>query len=300
MDRWTCVYELNSQREPVAGCADGLSKAIRRGADLRLCTTFDYEEHMGPGPELQGLVEESVDLRMTYLIDDRWAAGITTTRFPADSCLGFQPYPSLSFFLYNQDGHQGIARAFFTGQGLATAENTESKVGQIAPKFSVQSIHDAGTRSPSQNFIYNFGYFRFYVCDDWTEVLAHDAEGNVLSGSHEELGEAARAGCSLKVGVRDLCLGLGLGIADDPCLTHEVFIELGSVYHHRDRKLLGAESLPVVRVTPAIPLAYAGGAWNFGWILPRTDGTVFHEVVDPYTRAFQQVTTRNAVRWFAR
>ena len=297
-DSWECAYELNEKRGEIAGSAGDLAKAIRSGADLRICTSFDYEEHMGPTEEHQGLVEESVDLRVTYVIDDRWSAGITATRYPADSALGFQPYPSLSFYLYNQDGRQGIARPFLGGTGPSTNENREEAVGQVAPKFFVQDMHDKGTRSPSENFIYDFSFFRFCVCDDWTEVFSHDERGNAIAGSYDALAAAARAGRSLKVGVRDLCALKSFKTQNH--LPHEVFVELGSIYNHADRRFLGGESLPLVRVAPGVPLAYGPGDWDFGWILPRSDGGVSHLIVDPYTRKFTQVTTQNPIRWFAR
>ena len=297
MDRWKCLLELDEQCSPVNGSSQALAHAIRNGADLRVRTAFDYEEHMGPTDEHQGLVEESIDFRLTYLINDSWTAGITTTRYPADSCLKFQPYPSLSFFLYNHDGCQAVARPFLQGAGASTAENPEDRTGQIAPRYFVNSIQDSDTPSPSQNFVYSFEYFRYCVCDDWTEVLSHDENGNVLAGSYQDLGDAFRSGCALKVGVRDLCQELDLAGDQSP---HEVFIEVGSIYNHADRGFLGAESLPVVRVAPATPLQYATGNWNFGWIMPRTDGTVFQQIIDPYTRQFSQVVTRNPVRWFAR
>lgn len=295
MNRWKCTLELDEKRNVTSGRTAALADAIRRGADLRVCTTFNYEEHMGPGDERQGRVDESIDFRVTYLIDDAWTAGVTTLRFPADCSLKFQPHPSLSFFLYNQDGHQAIARPFLTDRGAVTPENSGEKVGQIAPRYYVDSNHDDDTRSPSSNFVYSFGYFRYCVRDDWTELLSHDADGNVLSGSYQALGDAARRGRSLKVGVRDLCAGLG-----DTDLAHEVFAELGSIYDHVDRGFIGGESLPLVRVAPAVPLRYASGNWSFGWILPRSDGQVAHEIIDPYTRAFSQTFTRNAARWFVR
>jgi len=298
MAEWTCALELNEKCECVSGSPDALADAIRRGADLRICTAFDYEQHMGPTDEPQGFLEESIDLRVTYLLDDRWTAGITTTRYPADGALKFQPYPSLSFFLYNQDGRQAIARPFLADTGLATPENPDDAVGEIAPKHVVHSIHDAETRSPSQNFTYYFDCFRFYVCDDWTEVLSHDAQGKVITGSYDALAGAVRSGRSLKAGIRDLCASMDF--ATRSTLSHEVFVELGSIYNHADRGFLGGESLPIVRVAPAVPLGYGSGDWNFGWILPRSDGTVSHQIIDPCTREFSQVVAHNSVRWFAR
>jgi hypothetical protein len=46
------------------------------------------------------------EFRVTYLLDDSWSAGIMTLRQPVELPEGFGPRPSLSCFLYNQDGSQ--------------------------------------------------------------------------------------------------------------------------------------------------------------------------------------------------
>ena len=54
-------------------------------------------------------------MRATYLVDRRWCAGITTLRQPVELPIGFGPRPSLSLFLYNEDGGQAIARPYLDG-----------------------------------------------------------------------------------------------------------------------------------------------------------------------------------------
>jgi len=73
-----------------------------------------------------------------------------------------------------------------------------------------------------------------------------------VSGSLEALIDAFRAGCSVKVGVRNLCREL----ADpgQPFTEHETFVELGSMYYHRERGFHSGESVPLVRIGPAVPL----------------------------------------------
>src|SRR6478752_2052127 len=104
MNGWTCCFALDKLRKPCGGSADSLSAAVRRGADVRIYTRFDWRDHMGLGHADQGEVEESIDLRVAYLLENQWVAALTATRYPADAGMGFGPNPSLSFFMYNQDG----------------------------------------------------------------------------------------------------------------------------------------------------------------------------------------------------
>ena len=89
------------------------------------------------------------------------------------------------------------------------------------PKYHPQDSWDGQTNAPSQNFIYDFDLYRFYVRDEWREVLSHDIEGAVQSGSVHDLADAFSQGCEVKVGVRGLCTDL----AEDPAtaIDHEMF-----------------------------------------------------------------------------
>ena len=55
-----------------------------------------------------------------------------------------------------------------------------------------------------------------------------------------------------------------------------------------------------MRVRPAIPMRYASRNWDFGWLMPRTDGTVERWLCDPYTLKFEKSRGADAVRWFVR
>jgi hypothetical protein len=297
MKAWTSVCEMNQQRQVTAGSTTALADAIRRGADLRSFTTFNWADHMGTFFPDQGLVEETMDWRICYLIEDRWVAAVMCLRYPANGGLGFGKDPSLSFFLYNQDGQFGIARPFFDKSSDVPRNPLFSDlVSGVQSSYRVIDAADQDTISPSHNATYEFGCYKWIVRDDWQELLSHDAEGRVLSGSLAKLTDAFREGCSIKVGVRDLCGDM----TGRNAMGHEVFIELGSMYNHKEQGFFSGESMPLVRVTPSIPVRYASGNWNCGWILPRTDGQVFHLVVDPYTRKCVETSGRKAIRWFAR
>jgi hypothetical protein len=294
---WNCAYELDERQRPAGGSVDALVAAVRRGADIRIYTTFDWLDHMGSSADF-GLIEETIDLRVTYLLEDRWMSALTALRYPAEAGLGFGTDPSLSFYMYNQDGRFGIARPYF--QQRALRPRTGEPLNRLAnrtPHYRVIDAADQETESPSHNAVYDFGCIRWLVRDDWTQVLNHDKHGVILDGSLDALCEAFRRGCSVKVIVRNLC---DFFVADGTLIEHEVAVELGSMYLHTQGKFHSGESLPLVRIAPAIPLAYRSGNWNFGWILSRTDGCVFHLAIDPRTREISQTEGRYAIRWLVR
>jgi len=110
------VLTLNADRSVRDGSTTDLVDAIRRGADLRIGTAFRHNEHIDTASPSNELIEEVAEFRQTLLLDDRWAAGIMTLRMPVELPEGFGPRPSMSFFLYNQDGTQAIARPYLDGE----------------------------------------------------------------------------------------------------------------------------------------------------------------------------------------
>ena len=204
------------------------------------------------------------EFRQTLLLDDRWAAGIMTLRMPVELPEGFGPRPSMSFFLYNQDGTQAIARPYLDGQpptgklGPAPLE----RLGDM-PKYHQFDNLDVGTNAPSHNFVYDFDSYRFLVNDRWHEVLSHDYDGRPRSGSVEALNDAFMRGSPVKVAISKFCVGLVPPGETAP--EHEAFIHAGSCYYYTDRKLFITGTHPAVRVKPAIPLRY--GSRRLGFLL---------------------------------
>ena len=203
----------------------------------------------------------------------------------------------MSFFLYNQDGQQAMARLYLDGPPVEgpRGESSNDEPGGM-PKYHAHDSWDAETNAPSRNFVYDFDVYRFCVCDDWDEVLSHETDGTVRSGSVEALASAFSDGCAVKIGVADLCAGLG-GTRDQ---KHEVFVEVGSSYYYTDQRLFIGGSHPLVRVQPDIPLRYRSGGWDYGWLVARTDGKVVYRRGDPYTLAFDDFENAHAIRWFVR
>jgi hypothetical protein len=291
------VLTLNADRSVRSGSTAALVDAIRRGADLRIGTAFRHNEHIDTSSSSTELVEEVAEFRQTLLLDDRWAAGIMTLRMPVELPDGFGPRPSMSFFLYNQDGTQAIARPYLDGQP-ATGAIGPSPLDDFdhMPKYHQYDSWDAGTNAPSHNFVYDFDSYRFLVNDRWREVLAHDYEGRPSSGSVDALVDAFMRGSPVKVAIGKFCVGLVPQGETAP--QHEAFIHCGSCYYYTDRKLFITGTHPAVRVKPAIPLRYTSGGWDFSWLVARTDGQVERWRCDPYTLQFDRSTHRYDMRWF--
>lgn len=298
-DRWRSVLELNSERVPKSGSACDLNAAIRRGADLRILTEFRHNEHIDTSSDNRELIREVCDFQITYRIEDRWVAGIMGLRQPVNLPDGFGPRPSMSFFVYNQDGEQGIARPFLDGVETANVHGPSPVPAHpLMQRYHQHDLWDAETNAPSHNFVYDFDVFEYFVRDDWREVLAHDEEGIVQSGNVETLGDCFRSGCQIKVAIRNLCEDLAPEPRDLP--EHEVLIQAGSSYYYTERCLFIAATNPLVRIKPAIPLQYESRGWDFGWSVARTDGRLVFRAVDPYSLTFRDQDKRCAMRWFVR
>ncbi len=83
-------------------------------------------------------------------------------------------------------------------------------------------------------------------------------------------------------------------------MDHEVFVPIGYSYYYTAQQCYIGAAHPTVRVRPAIPLRYHSNAWDFGWLLPRTDGFCARLLNDPYTLQFHRSERRYAMRWFVR
>ena len=291
---WTSLLELDAARNVVAGSEEALANAIRRGADLRIYTEFRHNEHIDTTSDTPEIVQEVSEFGVTYLMRDSWVAGIMSLRQPIALPDGFGPRPSMSFFMYNQDGGQAIARPFLDGAPPAGKPGASlPDAPSEMPKYLALDGWDAKTNAPSHNFVYHFESYRYCVSDTWREVLSHDAEGAVLAGSLQNLVDAFVTGSEIKVGVSGLCADLG-------GTDHVVFVQVGPGYYYTEQRLFIAGSHPVVRVKPAIPMRYESRGWDFGWLMLRTDGRVVYRRCDPYTLAFEDVEARYPIRWFVR
>jgi hypothetical protein len=296
---WQRVLTLSPDRAVLAGSPENLRTALRRGADLRIYSKFRHNEHIDTASSRDELIEESMDMRVTYLVDDRWAAGALTLRQPVELPDGFGPRPSLSLFLYNENGEQAIARLYLDGAPVGGPRGASPPADHGSmPKYHEFDRWDDGTNAPSSNFAYDFETLQYFVRDDWTEALHHAADGTVRSGSVEELANAFAAGAEIKVGIQDPCADMLM--AGGPTLAHEVFIQAGSCYFYTQTKVFIASIHPLVRVAPAVPLRYRSQNWDYGWLIVRTDGHTAGLIYDPYTLQYRRTSSQRALRWFYR
>ena len=299
-DTWDCLLELDANRNPVAGGRRAVCDALGRGADLRLYSEWYFEEHVAPelgrpaSDDERGLCQEVIDFRQVIRVGDDDAAGVTTLRQAILPILGFNPSgpARMSFFKYNVDGSQGCANVLLDDNAPINEPGRTQVVParEDMPKMSEVELHDEGTKAPSANFVYDFERYRFFVRDDWRELLDHEADGAVNSGSFKALHEAHHAGCELKVAIRDLADGA----------PHEVFSLVGTTWIHTGRGELEALTHPLVRIIADTPLKYTSGRWDVAWIFLSTSGEATLRRLDPYRRTFTDRKLRLACRWFAR
>lgn len=306
---WQLALELAADRSVTNGNASALAAAVRRGADLRIYTEFFHEEHIAPfsltganHPAHDGLIREVIDFRQTILVDDHHVAGITLYRQPLEPTQGFNGLqPKMAFFMYNMTGHQSCADCILEDRPFAGMPGTRQIVpaSQQMVKMSETEVFDADTSGASRNFIYDMEVYRFFVRDDWEQVLAHDAHGRVTQGSFEAIEEAQLGGRELKVGIAGLCDDLRAGHNGAP-RSQEIFSLLGSSFLHTGHGYYEALTHPIVRVVPNVPMKYASHNWDVCWAFVRTDGHAVLRTLNPYTRRFADRATRLACRWFVR
>lgn len=297
-----CVLELDMQRKIVNGSPEQLQKAIKNAANLRIYTEFKHNEHIDTSSDNDEMIREVSDFPATYLIDDRWACGIMTLRQPVTLPDRFGERASMSFFMYNENGLQACARPFLDHHGYvecgdlppAAMFNSGDEEKPMIHMHEIDDIQDSAN-SNIRNFIYDFYSYKFFVQDDWTEVLSHDENGNVITGSAKALDEASSAGYDIKVGISGIC--------DNLCdknlkIKHELFIESGPHYYYSKTGFMVVETRPFVRVSPEIPMTYKKNNWDFGWAIARSDGHLAGLFYDPYTLKIRRTYSKHAMRWF--
>lgn len=299
MRAWTLALEYDHEKNVTAGSTAQLNDAIRRAADLSIYTEFHHSEHIDTSSDNPELIREVAQRGVTYLIDDRWSAGIITQRQPIEPPEGFGPRPSLSFFMYNQNGLQAAGRPFLDGPPTPVQPNADAPpFHSEMSKLKVFGGADRATNAPSKTFMYAFDTIRYLVRDEWQEVLSHADDGTVVSGSLDDLVEAFEVGAEVKVGIRGLCDDL---VEDGGnSFEHEVFINLHAYYYYAESRQLMGATFPLVRLRPSIPLEYVSRGWDFGWVMTRTDGHVALMLYDPYTLRPRRAFARCAIRWFVK
>jgi hypothetical protein len=296
---WREVLTLSSDRKVIGGSYDAFTSAIGRGADFRIGTEFRHNEHIDTTSSDHSLMRETMHFPVTYLVDNRWAAAACTLRQPVADLNGFGARPSMSLFLYNQNGDQGVARLHLDGGEMGTGFGPSIATNHPdMPKYHQADNYDVGTNAPATNFVYDFDVFRFFVREGWRELLHHDEKGKVIEGSVDALIDAFSRGCDVKVGVSGLCDDLVP--AGEKTIENIIFSSTIANYSYLDQKLFYVATTPLVRIRPSVPLKYGSRNWDVGWLIVRTDGVVKTLIYDPYTLKTSRGNLRCGVRWFAR
>lgn len=298
------VLELDMQRKIVSGSPEQLRNAIKNAANLRIYTEFKHNEHIDTSSDNDEMIREVSDFPATYLINDQWACGIMTLRQPVTLPDRFGERASMSFFMYNENGLQACARPFLDQNGYVECGdlppvamfNSGVEEKSMIHMHEIDDVQDSAN-SNIRNFIYDFYSYKFFAQDDWTEVLSHDENGNVISGSAKSLDEASSAGYDIKVGISGICDTL---CDENQKIKHELFIESGPHYYYSKTGFMVVETRPFVRVRPEIPMTYKQNNWDFGWAIARSDGHVAGLFYDPYTLKIRRTYSKHAMRWFVR
>ena len=118
------LLELDMQRNVLSGSMADLADGIRKAGDLRIYTEFRHNEHIDTSSDNNEMIREVSDFPCTYLIEDKWVAGMMTLRQPVTLPDRFGERPSMSFFMYNGNGQQAIARPFLDGKGVLPVDPT--------------------------------------------------------------------------------------------------------------------------------------------------------------------------------
>ena len=138
---------------------------------------------------------------------------------------------------------------------------------------------------------YQYGLYKWYVCDRWRVVYEHDEEGRMLTGDLEELKELIRQGCSLKVGVRNL---FGLPSTPDEGLQHVSFLSVMQPLIEEGHA--GANCDFVLSGAPQWPIRWQDGL-SLGMVWPRSSGELIAHWVVPGELPFGRQTVRRGMQW---
>lgn len=70
----------------------------------------------------------------------------------------------MSFFLYNQNGQQAIARPHLDGKTMGGKPGPSPlQPPEGMPKYHAEDGWDTTTNAPCSNFVYEFEYYRWFV-----------------------------------------------------------------------------------------------------------------------------------------
>jgi len=202
--------------------------------------------------------------------------------------------------LYFQQTYAGEGDAF---AGLMTHHHSYAHRGSLAeqPYFSFFKYDASGTfsqvkwmldnRTFDESQPYQYGVYRWYVCNRWQVVYDHDAEGNRVFGDLETLKEHIRAGHSIKVGVRQL---FGIQKDDPSGPEHISFLDIMQPLIKDDH--VGANCDFILSGAPQWPFSWRDGL-AIGMVWPWSSGEMICHLVEPGKLPFERTTVRRAIQW---
>ncbi|MBB76343.1 MAG: hypothetical protein CMJ75_17700 [Planctomycetaceae bacterium] len=202
--------------------------------------------------------------------------------------------------LYFQQTYAGKSDAF---AGLMTHHHSHEHRGQalVEPYFSFFKYDSLGAFShikwlPDNQVLqepqpYQYGVYRWYVCDRWRVIYEHDKDGNALAGDLEELKDLIRRGCSLKVGVEQL---FNLPGAGEQGPAHVCFLTIMQPLIKDGH--VGANCDFVLSGTPQWPWSWEDEI-SLGMVWPWSSGEVIGHWAKPGALPFTREKAQCAMRW---
>jgi hypothetical protein len=140
-------------------------------------------------------------------------------------------------------------------------------------------------------FPFPYLLYRWVVCDRWTAVYEHDAQGRRIAGDLEALKSAVERGRSVRVGVRQFFDLAGDGAAGPEHVSFlsvmQPIIQDGHVQATCDFALTAR---------PTWPLTLSDGL-KFLMVQPSTSGEVITYATEPGHMPFQRSVPRRAMQW---
>ncbi|MEO1993842.1 MAG: hypothetical protein ABGZ17_01035 [Planctomycetaceae bacterium] len=139
---------------------------------------------------------------------------------------------------------------------------------------------------------YDYGVYRWYVCDRWRLVYEHDADGKAMRGDLDELKCCIRDGRSIKVGIKQL-----FGVQNDDSSGPEHISFLSIMQPLIQAGHAGANCDFALSCIPQWPFAFCDGLW-IGMLWPSSSGELICHLVEPGQLPFRRSRVRRGMQWY--
>jgi len=139
---------------------------------------------------------------------------------------------------------------------------------------------------------YDYGVYRWYVCDRWRLIYEHDADGQAIRGDLQVLQDCIRQGKSVKVGVQQL---FGLHDDNNSGPAHVSFLNVMQPLIQAGQA--GANCDFAVCCRPQWPFHFRDGLW-IGMLWPCSSGELICHLVEPGKLPFRRTRVRRGMQWY--